>query len=64
MTSARALLIAAAAMLAAGCGALGIPEPGAPPLLMDLASSDCPDHASSTAVASAPSAQVFAALMP
>jgi hypothetical protein len=63
MITARALLIAAAAMLAAGRGALGIPEPRASLFAAEYRSGDCPKrHAA--AAANTPSSQVSAALMP
>jgi len=64
MTCARALLVAAAAMLAAGCGALGYPEPRAPLYAFDHDSGKCPDHQARAGVTSSPSSQVSAALMP
>jgi hypothetical protein len=64
MTSALALLAAAAAMLAAGCGALGSPEPGAPlSVSMNHAGKACLDRPAA-ALTTPPSAHISAALMP
>jgi len=60
MTSVRALLFAAAAMLATGCGALGLHEARAPLTLS--VKQDCPQHRH--AAARLPSAQTYQALMP
>jgi hypothetical protein len=57
----RALLVAAAAMFAAGCGALGFPEARAPLSLNRHA--ECPQQRAA-AVASPPSSQLAAQLMP
>jgi len=58
------LSIAAAAMLATACGALGFPEPRAP--LSSHAQAECPEHkAAHGAAAAAPlSTQLGSALMP
>ncbi len=62
MTLGRALSIAAAAMLATACGALGFPEPRAP--LSVQAESDCPQHKHAGGPFIAPSEQLSSALMP
>ena len=63
MTTARALLVAAAAMLAAGCGAPGFPEPRAPLTASAVhAGKGCPKR--QAAALTAPSSQFSAALMP
>jgi hypothetical protein len=59
MILARALLVAAAAMLAAGCGALGFPEARAP--LSVSTHSGCGQR---QAAARPPLTQVYEALMP
>jgi len=51
-------------MLAAGCGALGYPEPRAPLFAYDHEGGKCPDHRAPAGATSAPSSQVSAALMP
>jgi hypothetical protein len=61
MTLGRALLVAAAAMLVAGCGALGFPEARAP--LTASAHSNCTQRQAAAQPAQ-PSAQVYSALMP
>jgi hypothetical protein len=61
MTFGRALSIAAAAMLATACGALGFPEPRAP--LHVQSESECP-HSRNAGQFIAPSGQMSSALMP
>jgi hypothetical protein len=61
MTWGRALLVAAAAMLATGCGALGFPEARAP--LSASAHSECAQQ-QAAARAAQPSSQAYSALMP
>jgi hypothetical protein len=55
------LLVAAAAMLATGCGALGFPEARAP--LSASSHSDCGQQRAA-AEAAQPSSQAYSALMP
>jgi hypothetical protein len=62
MIAARALLIAAAAMLGVGCGAQGLPEPRAPLTL--YSDGGCPKHRNAGGVIIAPSEQLSSALMP
>jgi hypothetical protein len=61
MMTARALLVAVAAMLAAGRGAPGLPEPRAP-----LSASDHREcaHPAGSAGAARPPSQAYSALMP
>jgi len=58
----RALSIAAAAMLATACGALGIPEPRAS--LSYQPESDCPQHKHSGGPFIPPPEQLSSTLMP